>query len=213
MSSRDNILKRLRQTPSTPFADLPPVTERRVMHPMPDTTPSALLEQFTKQAKTLSAQVYHAPDEVTACDYILKIIGQDREVMCWDLEAIPLPALGQALQNQGITIAPDRAEHVRVGITGVEAALAATGGIVIASKAGRARAVSLLPYVHIAVFRLDQLLPHFDAWIEQKRANLEEFRQVGNWVVISGASRTADIGMEIVLGAHGPADLHLVVLT
>ncbi|MCA9912337.1 MAG: LUD domain-containing protein, partial [Anaerolineae bacterium] len=56
------------------------------------------------------------------------------------------------------------------------------------------------------------ILPHFEAWIAQQGADAENFRQSGNHVVITGASRTADIGMELVLGAHGPADLHIIIL-
>ncbi|NDJ54030.1 MAG: lactate utilization protein, partial [Chloroflexi bacterium] len=75
------------------------------------------------------------------------------------------------------------------------------------------RSASLLPTMHIAIIRQEQIVPNFEAWAEQQRADeFEGFRQASNIVAISGASRTADIAMELILGMHGPAELHIVIL-
>lgn len=208
MSARDHILKRLR-TGQTPFTEVQAITERHVIVPMDNVD---LLERFIEQATALSAYVYEADDEQSAIGYIWQIIGEDTTIMGWDFAHIPLPTLAGHLSDNGITVAAPRDGTVRVGITGVEAALAATGSLVMAAKDGKPRSVSLLPHVHIAVVHRDQILPHFDAWIDEQAQDTVGFRQVGNHIVITGASRTADIGMELVLGAHGPAELHIIVL-
>ena len=78
---------------------------------------------------------------------------------------------------------------------------------------GKSRNVSLLPYVHIAVVRAEQLLPNMEAWYKQQAENdLTAFTDTSMTNIVTGASRTADIGMELVLGAHGPANLHVILI-
>lgn len=208
MSAKQNILKRLRAG-QTPFTDVQPITERNVIVPMDDVD---LLERFVQQAEALSAHVHQCDTDQDAVDMILRVIGDDKSVLAWDFEHIPLNSLADSLHGNGIHVADPRDGSVRVGITGAEAALAATGSLVISAKEGKLRSVSLLPYIHIVLITKSQILPHFDAWIEQQSQKQNNFRDVGNHVVITGASRTADIGMELVLGAHGPAELYIVIV-
>ena len=182
------------------------------MVPLANSERQTLRDEFARQAEALTANVIQPGSAQEAIDFILQVIGDDKAVLAWDFAHIPLPGLPAALQDAGIVVANSRNGGVRVGITGVEAALAATGSIVISQQQGRDRTVSLLPLVHIAVLKVEQIMPHFDAWLAQQAADSAAFRAIGNHVVITGASRTADIGMELVLGAHGPADLHLVVI-
>jgi len=134
-------------------------------------------------------------------------------VLCWDFAHIPLPGLDAALDRAGIAVAPPDDASARVGITGVDAALAATGSLVISSGPGKARQVSLLPLVHIAVVRVDQIVPHMEAWIAALRAaGTDAFAAASSTVIVSGPSRTADIAMELILGMHGPGALHIVLL-
>jgi L-lactate dehydrogenase complex protein LldG len=207
-SSRDKILGRLRAVPP-PFADVPPITERKMMVPMEG---ESLVDTFVQRAKLLSANVLQPDSDEEALETILQIIGEDKSVLSWDFAHIPLAGLSTTLQARGITVADSRDESVRVGITGVDAALAATGSFVVSAREGRDRSVSLLPYVHIVVLREAQILPHLEAWLASCTADPEAFRAIGNHVVITGPSRTADIAMELVLGAHGPAAMHILVM-
>jgi L-lactate dehydrogenase complex protein LldG len=85
--------------------------------------------------------------------------------------------------------------------------------VVVMSGNGRYRAASLLPPVHIAVVTASQIVPDLESWWAlQKAAGLEQIRQHSNIVVITGPSRTADIAMQLVMGMHGPRELHLVLL-
>jgi L-lactate dehydrogenase complex protein LldG len=207
MSARDNILKRLRSA-HTPFEDVEPNSERREIVPMDRVD---LVQRFVQKAEALSAHVHQPDTEAAAVETILSLLGDDRTLLAWDFDHIPLPALQSSLAAKDITVADSRDSRVRVGITGVDVALAATGSLVVSARPGRPRSVSLLPYVHIAVLTANQIMPHFDTWIATQSA--QDFRTIGNHIVITGASRTADIGMELVLGAHGPAELHIVVLS
>ncbi|MEZ4518784.1 MAG: lactate utilization protein [Chloroflexota bacterium] len=102
---------------------------------------------------------------------------------------------------------------MRVGLTGADAGLAATGSLVLQSGSGRYRAASLLPPLHIAVLTADRIVPDLENWWTQQRAaGLDQVRQRSNIVVITGPSRTADIAMQLVMGMHGPRELHLILL-
>jgi L-lactate dehydrogenase complex protein LldG len=85
------------------------------------------------------------------------------------------------------------------GLTGVLAAVAETGSLLIAS-ATRAQAVaSLLPPIHLAIVHREQILPSLEAALERVRQRGE-----ASFVLISGPSRTADIEMTLTIGVHGP---------
>lgn len=207
MSNRDAILGRLRKAPR-PFTDLPPITTRRPMAPVEETS---LQETFIEQAQKLTCTVQVCGGTEEAIQYILALIGSDKSVSSWD--TLPLPGLTKALADAGIQIAAADDPAVRIGITGADAALAGTGSLVLASGPGKSRLVSLLPFIHVAVITADQILPNMESWAAQQRQlGLDHFQQTSNVLVISGPSRTADIAMQLVLGAHGPAEVNIVIL-
>ncbi len=206
MSSRDNILGRLRAVPR-PFDDHAAPAERHVMAPMEGVD---LVAEFVAQARALSANVLQPETTADALDALVEIIGGRGPVSHWAATRIPLPGVLEHLTDAGLSLTAPGDGSAAVGITGVEAALAATGSIVVGASAETPRGPSLLPYTHIAVLTEDQILPHFDAWIAAQTP--EAFRAVGTINVITGASRTADIAQQLILGAHGPAELHLILL-
>ena len=160
-------------------------------------------KRFVQEAENLSCKI-HSPNGKKDTAWILsEIISTDQRVSAWDWDQIPFPRLEHFLSDKGIELAPPDDPEVRVGITGVNAAMAATGSIVLDRRKGRHNSPSLLPPVHIAIITLDQILPNLEAWVAQQRLdNLVEFQKTGNTMVISGPSRTADIGMELILGMH-----------
>lgn len=213
ISSRDHILGKLKAAPR-PYPDYPPVEKRRMMVPLADTALSALLERFVQEAEALSCIVTQIDDNAAAIQHILKLLEGDGTLMTWEDAHIPLPGLAKALESAGIRrAAPDDTE-VRVGLTGVDAALAATGSLVIGSGPGKPRQASLLPAVHIAVVAASQMMADLESWMSSQHAqDFDQFRGQSSILVVSGPSRTADIGMELVMGAHGPAELHIILLT
>jgi L-lactate dehydrogenase complex protein LldG len=211
MSSREKILGRLREA-RQPFPAITPPTNYRPMVPISDTSAAALQAQFIAEAEKAACVVHQAETPEAARAAILAVIGEDTTISSWDLAHIPLPGLGAALDKANIARVGQDAD-VRVGLTGVDAALAATGSVVVLSGNGRYRAASLLPPVHIAVVTPSQILPDLESWwAVQKTAGLDQIRRHSNIVVITGPSRTADIAMQLVMGMHGPRELHLVLL-
>jgi L-lactate dehydrogenase complex protein LldG len=211
-SARDRILGKLRAA-QQPFKELPPAPPHRYMSRPKDVSAAALRARFTDELKKLSCIPSEHADAESALDYILGVVGEDKSVIGWDFAAIPLKGLKEALDKRGIAIAHHRDDKVRVGITGADAAFASTGSLMMTSGAGKPRTASLLPLVHIAVITASQILPDFDTWIEQRRAEgIDSFNRAANNYIISGSSRTADIAMESVIGVHGPGEVHAVIL-
>ena len=100
--------------------------------------------------------------------------------------------------------------HDRLAITGSFCAIAETGTLVVLAGADTPTATTLLPDTHIAVVRADRIVSGMEeafALIRRERGGLP--RAVN---MISGPSRTGDIEQTIVLGAHGPYRVHVLVL-
>ena len=94
------------------------------------------------------------------------------------------------------------------GITGVDWLIAETGSIVVQSRPGQARSLSLLPPVHIAVAHRSQLIPDlFDLF-----AKFPPNALPANITVITGPSKTGDIELRLVTGVHGPREVHVVLV-
>jgi L-lactate dehydrogenase complex protein LldG len=136
-------------------------------------------------------------------------------------------SLDLALQSLGInvtTIARDE-EHSRetlreeivaagVGITGADYAVAETGSVVILPRQGLSRLVSLVPPVHIALVRAQEIVESLDNVFLLRRLDYHRNGgDMGSYLnFISGPSRTADIEQTLVVGVHGPKEVHLVLL-
>lgn len=95
------------------------------------------------------------------------------------------------------------------GVTGCDALVARTGSIALTAQSGFGRALSVLPPAHVVVARRAQLV----AEIADALSRLAS-RYGRSWPsmlsFITGPSRTADIEKILVLGAHGPRELHLL---
>ncbi len=212
MNSRDEILGTLRSA-SKPFPDIAQPSKYMPMSPFPDTDQIALKARFIHEADLLSCHIHEPQSDDETAQILLNIIGDDKQVVCWDMDRIPFHPLAATLYDQGVTVAASGDPAVRVGVTGADAALAATGSVVLSTGAGNYRGPSLLPTVHVVIITQDRILPDMESWMSlQRKDNLETFRNSSNIVVISGASRTADIAMELILGMHGPRTMHIIIL-
>lgn len=152
------------------------------------------------------------------------ITGQERSVLAWATEQLPIEGIGPTLEDLGLTlVAPtdlrsaesrEKVRHIRFGITGVEAAFAATGSMLMVAGPGASRAASLLPFRHIALIPFSRLYRNFEEWLEERREQgtlVDTFRQRANLTLITGPSKSADIEMNLTLGVHGPKFVHAIL--
>jgi L-lactate dehydrogenase complex protein LldG len=97
-----------------------------------------------------------------------------------------------------------------VGITGCFCAIAETGTLMLCSGPESPATISLLPETHVAVVPVGRIVAGMEEAWKLARAELGELPRAVNFV--SGPSRTGDIEQTIVLGAHGPYRVHIVLV-
>jgi len=102
-----------------------------------------------------------------------------------------------------------------IGITSADYCIAATATLAMKTRPGQARSVSLVPSIHVAVVEESRLLATLKElytllkWDEAEQAE----GLTNNLSLISGPSKTGDIELVMVHGAHGPRELHLFVVS
>lgn len=139
------------------------------------------------QAANLSAAVRVAPDPELAA-------------IPWNREPLLQVATGKA------------GEHDPVSVTGSFAGIAETGTLMLLSGPESPTTLNFLPDVHIALLRTERIVGSYEeAWARLRAAQgAGVMPRAVNW--ITGPSRTADIEQTLLLGAHGPRRLHIIIV-
>lgn len=93
------------------------------------------------------------------------------------------------------------------GISRAAYGLADTGSVVLVASPEEPRARHLLPDVHVSLLPTSRILPGL----------AELFAEVGGdlpsaLTIVTGPSRSADIEQRLVVGVHGPREVHVVLL-
>lgn len=102
-------------------------------------------------------------------------------------------------------------ESCSVGITACDALIAQTGSILLTAHSAGGRALSVLPPHHVVVAQSNQLVPDLPAAFELLQTKYRD-HYPSFITFITGPSRTGDIERILVLGAHGPRVLTLILL-
>lgn len=169
---------------------------------------SDLVRRFREQVLRMAGTV----DEVDALSDVpaaiaryLATVGLARRAIAWKtLEGMAWREVGMDVEFR-----PPRNED-QVGITGVFCAIAETGTLMLLSGVDTYASASLLPETHIAVVAASRILTSMEDAFALARAEHGALPRAVNF--ISGPSRTGDIEQTIVLGAHGPYRVHVVVI-
>jgi L-lactate dehydrogenase complex protein LldG len=105
---------------------------------------------------------------------------------------------------------PTELDEATTGITAAGLGIADYGSVVLPSTPEGTEPVSLFPDLHVAVLRTGDVVPGMTEAFEYLG---REFRdgEHSSAIIATGPSATADMG-ELVKGAHGPKDVHVVML-
>jgi len=170
----------------------------------------ALAELFVEQAETLSATVDRVASASDVPDAVAKYLAREnlparlRAAPAGSIRGLPWDKRPALEVSYGPSDGSDE-----VGLTGAFAAVAETGTLAFVSGAERPTTLNFLPDTHIVVLDRSQIVgPYEDVW-DRLRAEGAMPRTVN---FVSGPSRTADIEQTILLGAHGPRRLHIILV-
>jgi hypothetical protein len=125
---------------------------------------------------------------------------------------VALPGDGEPYRHNGHW--RDQLLAAQFGITGATAVVADTGSLALAEDLGFGRAASNVPPVHVALVTADSIIENLlDAAVIARGYSAIHLRTAlpRYLSVISGPSKTADIGLVLVRGMHGPRIVHVLI--
>ena len=103
-------------------------------------------------------------------------------------------------------------ESCDAGLTECEALVAQTGSVLVSAFSAGGRALSVLPPHHVVLARRSQMVPDLTAALQRVQEKFKD-KFPSFLSFISGPSRTGDIERILVLGAHGPKKLTILLLS
>lgn len=216
MTSRSLILQRIRDNlRGATSPEVPPVP---VVWPTTNPTSAELRARFVEELRSVHGEPIAAANREEAA-VILRELAQAsgwNQVLVMDRplvrdlvskadlpwETVLLPEDPPARDLAGIPVAVIQADYL----------LADTGSSVVVCERPGERLACYLPPACIVLAEGSQLREHLPAlWSELATKAAEPDRR-GEFVIITGPSRTADIEKILILGVHGPKRLVVLVV-
>lgn len=185
-------------------------------HPLPDRvrqSPDALRELFISYLKGQSATVLAVAASSEVPEAVAGYLrdnnlpqrlrhGDDRFLA--DLPWSKTPAL----QRDGGAAQPAD----ETSLSHAAAGIAETGTLLLCSGADNPVTLNFLPETHVIVVHETDLVGSYEAGLEKVRSRYGKGLMPRTVNLISGPSRTGDIGGVLVMGAHGPRRLCVIIV-
>jgi len=124
-----------------------------------------------------------------------------------DLDALPWHERPLLTVKRGVAEITDQ-----VSLTPAFAGVAETGTLVLHSGAETPTTLNLVPDNHIVVLRASQIVGSYEDMWDRLREKFGERVMPRTVNFITGPSRTGDIEQKMILGAHGPRRLHILIV-
>jgi L-lactate dehydrogenase complex protein LldG len=215
MSSRDAILHRVHSELSKyPPVAAPPVAE---VWPRTNPTPAAMADQFTSELTDVHGEVIRCATMQDARHRLAELASQAQwtSIGAMDRPAVrevtgDLPA--SSLNWQMADWTPSRLGQLSLSVIEPEVLLADTGSCLIACATPIDRLMCYLPPACVVIARRSQLVEHLPAAWETIAPRVADPALRGEFVIVTGPSRTADIEKILILGVHGPKRLVVILV-
>ena len=172
---------------------------------------------FAKQSEVLKTEFVVCASESEAAAHLSDLaLKNDWKLLAWHPGQLNSAVLEHGVQGVELVrieagYDPDALEACDAGLTECEALVAQTGSVLVSSLSSGGRALSVLPHHHVVLARSAQVVSDLAAAYEglalRYPGELPSFLSF-----ISGPSRTGDIERILVLGAHGPKKMTVLLV-
>lgn len=223
MSARDAILGKVRKAVEAQPNDAArrALAEQRITgrerHPIPERvsgkSAEALQALFRKHLETASATVITAANADDIPELVSDYLRQHnlpQQIRHGADDALSKINWSQAPTLEVMTGAADRNDAV--GLSRATAAVAETGTLVLASGPDNPVTLNFLPETHIVVVDQNAIVGPYEDAFGRVRDRFGDGQMPRTVNMVSGPSRTGDIGGRIVMGAHGPRRMMVVIV-
>ncbi len=178
-------------------------------------TREASLAILAEQLAKLKAALVRVPDAASAASALSELVrakGWKQAASHADplLEAVNV-SLPCPVWNVDRDFDKRRLEGCDFGVTTCECLVAQLGSALVSSRSSGGRGLSILPHAHVIVATVDQVVPDLAAALADVRVR-HGGEPPSMLSFITGPSRTGDIERILVLGAHGPKELHVLLI-
>lgn len=213
--NRERIMKRLRRAAhANASTNLPAFNDAAIFanHPAQEDW----LERFGAKLTALKGELHRVRDlpeaalrvkELLSAAVSEKICLRQRHALLDELIAHE-PWLQTHTTLLPHDLANENFAQYEAGLTAADFLIARTGGIVLSAASAGGRRLSILPPLHIVIAKTNQVV----ASLEDALARVNDMAATSYMTIITGPSRTSDIEKILVLGAHGPKRLAVIVM-
>jgi L-lactate utilization protein LutC len=189
-----------------------PAAEDRALPPL-SIPASERFERFRARLESVGGRVQRVANVAAARAAVAEIVRASGARRLFLSDAPLVERVAEGLMLPRASAQSPRAElfEAELGITTAQWGIAETGTLVLESVRESHRQASLLPPVHVALLPADWLLGTLGEALAAVRASTGEpaSRTI---TFVTGPSRTADIELTLVVGVHGPRELHVLVV-
>jgi L-lactate dehydrogenase complex protein LldG len=217
MNSKNEILNRLRQVKnSVPKNSISQWEDKDLFNDFPNTSDN-LIDIFKYQLEKLSGDVYvvyNKEEMVKTLRYLLEKVKPDqcKTHRCTLIDELKRrsPEIRDYLTDiDELDLTSEEYAKFEVGISAADCLIARTGSILLRAHSSGGRRLSVLPPIHIVIAEAKQIVASLDEAFHFLDLNQNTWSYA---TIISGPSRTSDIEKQLVLGAHGPKKLIVILL-
>lgn len=222
MSARDTILGRVRASLNASPGDMArqKAVDQRLKKAAPGVIPARgqlppaeRVALFAEMAVKLSASVEHVRKAADVPKAVTEYLRGRNLPSAVRMGADPrLAAMPWARQRAlELRFGPSDGDD-EAGVSHAMAAIAETGTLVMTSGAENPTTINFLPEHHIVVVEAADIEGDLETVLARIRKAYGKGRMPRTVNLISGPSRSGDIEQKIILGAHGPRALHIIVV-
>lgn len=205
-TAKERLLKKIRKALLVKRDNPYPVLEEVPLYKESDEILEVL---FAERFTAVSGNFVFCEDELQLAENLIAIIEKEevKRMFAWEtpvLEILDKYEFPYFAGDAGFM-------EAELGITLCEALIARQGSILLTNASESGRRMSIYPHVHVVIAYTSQVV--LDIKDGLQIINQKYGKLLPSMIsLVSGPSRTADIEKTLVIGAHGPKAIYLLLL-